>query len=410
MNSTTALVSAIIPTYNHARYVQEAIESALAQDYPAVEIIVVDDGSTDNTPEILRGYAGKIHYIRQPNQGLSAARNTGIRASRGDLIGLLDADDLWMPDYLSSVVPVLLAHPNAGAVYCGWRDIDNQSKELPFESTRITAPEDFYELFVFTNFLVPSGVVIRRECFDEAGLFDIDLRACEDRDMWLRISLHRPFIGVPKPLVRYRNHAENMTKDLERMETARRAVIAKHFGGEDSSPQTWPALKQRAFGGFYLRTALDLFRTDRVASGNSFLQKAFNVYPELCQNLDAFYEWSCVVQPAPSRGIPHNVDFSDASRRIFKALDDIFTASRDNLGLMARKNQAYSYAHFALGLLAYHTGNARHARMNLTRALVKDPAILGNPAFRATWVRALVGKRMIKTLKGIHLTSIIGRR
>ena len=118
------LATVVIPTYNHARYVGEAIRNVLRPDYRPIEIIVVDDGSTDDTAQVVGEFGATVCYIRQENRGLSAARNAGIRLAAGEYVGLLDADDLYEPHFVSTLVRLLQAHPDAGAISCGYRFVD----------------------------------------------------------------------------------------------------------------------------------------------------------------------------------------------------------------------------------------------------------------------------------------------
>ena len=134
---TSSLVSFIVPNYNHARYVRLAIDSALAQTYPHFEIIVVDDGSTDDSRAVLSEYGDRIRTIFQANTGLSGARNTGVAAARGDFIALLDADDTIAPTYLERMLGALALHPEADAVYCGFQFVDQDNQPLPQVEKRI---------------------------------------------------------------------------------------------------------------------------------------------------------------------------------------------------------------------------------------------------------------------------------
>lgn len=212
------LVSAVIPTYNYGRYVTEAVESALAQTYRAVEIIVVDDGSTDDTRDQLRPYGDRIRYIYQPNQGLSAARNTGIRAARGRLIALLDSDDLWHPRRLEVQMRYLASNPDLGLVASdhvsdlrtGWRPLDDP------DNPRVR-PVTMRELLVRSRF-GSCGVLVRRECFDDLGYFDTSLRSAEDRDMWIRIASRYRVVKLDLPLWYYRPHGGSMSTAAARME------------------------------------------------------------------------------------------------------------------------------------------------------------------------------------------------
>ena len=218
-------VSIVIPTYNYARYVTMAVDSALSQTHRHREVIVVDDGSTDDTRQRLEPYLNRIRYHYQPNQGLSAARNAGIRAASGGIIALLDSDDLWHPRKLELQMQCLDQAPSCALVgaaalagaEAGWPEFG----QLPAIPARTVTRAD---LVVKSRF-GPSSVVARRCCFTRAGFFDTSLRSVEDRDMWIRIAAHFPICAVDLPLWWYRRHGNNMSSAAERMEDAERRVV-----------------------------------------------------------------------------------------------------------------------------------------------------------------------------------------
>jgi glycosyltransferase involved in cell wall biosynthesis len=227
------LISVVIPTYNYAHFVTKAVESVLDQTYRHFEIILVDDGSTDDTPERLRPYEDRIRYVYQDNQGLSAARNTGIQTSRGDLVAFLDSDDLWHPRKLEFQVRCLAESPRiclvAADVVKGlqgeWADLESSS--LP------TRPVTLREMLIRSRF-GPSSVLVRRHCFDIVGLFDTSLRSAEDRDMWIRILSHFPAVKLALPLWWYRQHAGNMSKAASRMEECEMKVLRQALDSIDT--------------------------------------------------------------------------------------------------------------------------------------------------------------------------------
>jgi glycosyltransferase involved in cell wall biosynthesis len=193
-------VSVIIPTYNRGWIIREAIDSVLAQDFTDFELIVVDDGSTDNTADILRGFGSDIQVIRQSNAGVSAARNRGIKASAGRWIAFLDSDDLWLPQKLSRQVDFFAAH--AHAMVC-------QTEEQWIRKGVRVNPKARHHKFsglIFERSLElclvsPSAVMIRKDLFNDVGLFDEGLPACEDYDLWLRISCRFPVYLIDTPLI-----------------------------------------------------------------------------------------------------------------------------------------------------------------------------------------------------------------
>ena len=188
------LVSIIIPSYNTAPYVREAVDSALAQTYKNCEVIVVDDGSTDATKEILAPYIAKqkIVYIYQKNKGLAGARNTGIRAAKGDYIALLDSDDLFLPEKISRQVEALEARPDCGACYS---DLMHFTDPPAGETARVLYHHRYrypsgniFEPLLHKQFLNPLATVFRKEIFAKYGFFDENLRRSEDWEFWLRIA------------------------------------------------------------------------------------------------------------------------------------------------------------------------------------------------------------------------------
>ena len=246
------LVSVIIPNYNHTKFIRGAIHSALNQTYPRFEIIIVDDGSTDNSREVVSEFGNRVHYIWQENQGLAGARNTGIRAARGEFIGLLDADDLWQPNFLDVMIALADKHPDAAVYYCCARGMDITGQDLSqiFGGPPIPSASLFHSL-LRANFLIPSTIMMRRFVAINAGLFDQALRSCEDWDLWLRLLPDHDFVGTSACLVRYRLHGSSLSTNPSGMQKALRAVVEKHFGPEDELAANWSQEKKRAYGGYY---------------------------------------------------------------------------------------------------------------------------------------------------------------
>lgn len=196
--SVAPLVSVIIPAYNAEAYVLDAIRSVQAQDYTPLEIVVVDDGSRDRTVELVRAAVPEVRIVSQPNAGVAAARNTGLREARGDFICFLDADDGWFPGKLAAQVDHLLRHPETGLVshrWLVWKPDADGSYRLP----DIAAPADpsalnpersgwIYTELLFDCIVHTSTVMIRREIATEVGYFDTTLKVGEDYDYWLRVS------------------------------------------------------------------------------------------------------------------------------------------------------------------------------------------------------------------------------
>lgn len=224
-------VSVVIPAYNYAHYLPAAIASALAQTYPALEVLVIDDGSTDGAREVVERISDtRVRYIRQENAGLSAARNTGVKEARHAFVAFLDADDCWEPELLARAMAQFAALPaDYGAVAAGSRKMGPDSTLLPDKPYRL---RDDGELtardFCLKNAPLSSSVVLRKAVFEQCGNFDVLLRSSEDRDFWLRLTSGGwRFWFIEQPLARIRRHPANMSKQAARMMANRGAVLCK---------------------------------------------------------------------------------------------------------------------------------------------------------------------------------------
>jgi glycosyltransferase involved in cell wall biosynthesis len=205
-------VSVIIPTYNRGRIIEEAVDSALAQDYKDFELIVVDDGSTDNTSEILASYGDDISVFFQKNKGVSAARNRGITEASGQFIAFLDSDDLWLPQKLSTQVEFFRQRPDA--LICQTEEVWVRNGIRVNPKQRHKKPSGMiFKPSLELCLVSPSAVMIRRDLLDKTGNFDETLPACEDYDLWLRISCRFPVYLIETPLIIKRGgHDDQLSK------------------------------------------------------------------------------------------------------------------------------------------------------------------------------------------------------
>lgn len=221
MDNPAALVTVIIPAYNRSEYIDHTVRSVLDQTYPQVELIVVDDGSSDGTFERLQAYGDQIRLLTHEghvNRGQSAALNVGLKAARGEFIAILDSDDYWAPDKLERQVAYLQAHPDIGLVYCNGYHVDAEGQRLyPFHPQDHSEPNDPNALLLDCYMLLPQSSLVRSEVFRQAGLFDENLRAAQDHDMLIRIAELTRFAYQPEYGFFYRRHGSSISVNgLER--------------------------------------------------------------------------------------------------------------------------------------------------------------------------------------------------
>lgn len=250
-------VDIILPAYNAAPFVAAAIESVIAQTETDWRILLVDDGSTDNTRDIVEPYAqqlgSRLTYIFQQNRGLPAARNTAIRNGSSPILALLDADDLWLPHRLADSLASFEGRPQVGLSYgliTRFSDTGDVIDTFPGNGDR---GENDVARWIYTRKIelpCPS-VSFRRECIEKVGFFDETMRATEDRDMWLRIAQHYKVAFVPRVIALYRKSPNSMSGDLSRMLRSQLQFIEKHYGERGCG---WLA-RQTAIGRAYKQQA-----------------------------------------------------------------------------------------------------------------------------------------------------------
>jgi len=232
------LVSIIIPTYNRAELVTQAVESVLDQTYRKIELIVVDDGSTDKTHELLRKYEGSMTYIYLERSERSKARNEGFKCSKGDYIAFLDSDDLWLSTKIEKQVQILHEKADVGIVYTDVELIHVEGGShigniLWDEPVREVLYEDLMTHNVITGSL--SSVMMRRECLERVGLFDESMNTCEDLDIYRRLARQYKFHKIDSTLAKVRIHNDNTQRNLHAMVLGWEATIEKVF--QDTAPR-----------------------------------------------------------------------------------------------------------------------------------------------------------------------------
>ncbi len=284
-------VSVVISAYNSAKYIRATVESVLAQTFKDYELIVVDDGSTDETGQILHEYEGRLSYIYQENKKYSGARNTGIRAASGEYIAFLDSDDLWRPEKLEHQVAVMDRHPHVTLAYCQAVYIDPQGNPTQFQGQGVkgasgSAPlifDPLPELF-FGTMVTTSTAMVRRSTLQEVGPFDDAHIHGEDWELWVRLASKGPFAYLPEPLAQYRIYGWHKILAVEILEE----WVTDQFRSLDRVTAVWPGdiherdhLRALGAATIYTRAALSSFQVGRGAQGQAYLAQALSANPEL---------------------------------------------------------------------------------------------------------------------------------
>lgn len=236
-------VSVIIPTYNRAAFLEEAIESVLSQDYKDFELIVVDDGSTDETRDIVGRHSESVVYLYQDNKGVSCARNTGIRNSFGEYIAFLDSDDKWLPKKLYSQASFFSCNPYALICHTEEIWIRRGVRVNPMKKHKKYSGMIFEKVLPLC-IISPSSVMMKRELlFDGIGFFDEGLPACEDYDLWLRIAARHPIYLIETPLIIKRGgHPDQLSQKFAGLDRFRIKALVNILESGVLSPENVPYL------------------------------------------------------------------------------------------------------------------------------------------------------------------------
>ena len=272
-----ASVSVVIPTYNCGQYLPEALESVLAQTVPPLEIIVVDDGSADDTADRLHPYLNLITYKFQTNSGVSAARNAGLQLAKGDYVAFLDADDVWHPRKLEFQIRVLTSHPDLGLL--GTEIVDWPESALPIVEAGVedTLTYVTWRQLVVKNYFTTSSVVARRNLLAQAGEFDSKMQGPEDRDFWLRLAAAAPVANLNVPLVGYRAVQGSVSRQSFRVHESMLRLLRKL--DERNAWRSDHFLRKKAYSYVFYTSALNLKEAGRPADALGMVMRSLASYP-----------------------------------------------------------------------------------------------------------------------------------
>lgn len=362
-------VSVVIPTYNRADMVSDAIQSVLDQTYSDWELIVVDDGSQDNTRDVVASYRDpRIHYVYQENRKLPGARNTGIRTSKGEYLAFLDSDDLFTPEKLERQVAALDSSPEIGLVASGWTEVDMQHNLLrTLQPWRLKPGLALSDWLYGNPFIVPA-VLVRRDWLVRVGLFDEQQHYVEDWDLWLRLVYTGCVMRWEPGIVCLRTiHEGNMVHNAARMGAGLLRLFDKFFA-QPGLPQEVLQQRDRVYANAHLFAAVRLFGAGTCAEGVEHLAKVIQLDPTFLEG-----EPPRILQSLASTALTHQV--RDREQYIADVCHSLpYVSPR----LTCSRREMWAIIRAAAAFEDLANGCRRLARLRAAQAILTDPVWLRN--------------------------------
>lgn len=384
------LVSVVVPCYDAERFIQRTLASVIQQTYPALEIIVVDDGSTDGTAGVVAQF-DQVNYHFQPNAGPAAARNAGLQLARGEYIAFLDADDVWLPEMLDACITVLIDNHEVSAVHVNWLPIDQQGIV-----SGISGGWQPWRGDIFSRLLVhipfnTSSVVWRRVLWDQIGGFDQTPEINDDWVNWLRIA-HRGclFAAIENPLVYRRFHNDSITRRQSQRIVSWRLNALDRICPDLNVPRE---LCNRAYAEVHWVATTSALREERDSEAIIHFVQAVTLDPSLLSSRSTYY----ALANDGETGNPGELDLNRATHTIQRFLGRLFQEPDLPFVLADLKETAYATAWLSLAQMAYASGPAHEseARRYLLRATDACPNLILNRNNLAWLARILVGSRFV---------------
>ncbi len=357
------LVSVIIPTYNRPKLLQETIESVLAQTYPNIEVVVVDDGSTDDTPEMLKQYEGRIVNVRKPNEGGTAARNTGITAARGEYLNFLDHDDVFLPTKIERQMEIMNTRPEVGLVHCGYYRMDKDGRYI--DIVNFLPEGDVRPVIVLGCFCWSGAPLIRRECIDKVGVFDETVWS-SDADMWLKIAIAGYHFGcVQEPLGGYRILADSSMADVERTERMDMAILDRVFANP-TLPQEAKDSKEAAYFNQRFWLACRYYTLGKWEDAQRNLRVSLQLRPALLNKWGELLQLFCTNALDPRVGNP------------VEWVDNVFDHLIPEVETLIGEQRGYlkSWVLTGLSMRNYAYGRIEEAKHQFAEAIAFNPALV----------------------------------
>jgi len=394
--NTRPRVSVIIPTYNAGPSICQAVDSVLDQTFADYEIIVIDDGSTDDTRERLEPYSGRIRYIYQENRERSAARNNGIRCARGEYSAFLDADDYWLPDKLAKQVALLDTHPELGLVFAWAAAFDSRGRVLRTLGTDFPAEGaegmDAFEMLALRTSPPTLTVVARLACIREAGMFDQQVCQGEDWGLWLRIALRHKIGFVPEILAYYRLSGDFRPAKLavHRAQQTGPYSIRRVFALARTLPDRKSILdlENKALARAYWNAALIDYAVGNIPTARSSLEQAWRCDP-------TFFEGGCEELVYSLTDFALNLYDTWTPPQEARAFLEVFFFNLPSAlhGLKRVRRATFRMVIAGHGFRAWMQDEPMMARRLLLRALVRYPELGRNLGIWSICLRSLLGER-----------------
>jgi glycosyltransferase involved in cell wall biosynthesis len=385
------LVSVIIPSYNRAALIGRAIDSVLGQTYPDVQVIVVDDGSTDDTRQMLERYDGRVRYIYQHNRGPSAARNRGAAQAEGEYIAFLDSDDTILPTKVAKQVAYLCAHPGVDIVLCGWRAYELDGTTISLE-TKAISMHRLLEGILLTGIrgLIPlNAPLLRRECFEYLHGFDERLPSREEQDLWIRAILEGHRFGMVREILcTITSTPASYGKDLGRIEQAMPIILGQVFD-HPALPRRLKALKSQIYARVYLQLGYRHF-------GNCLAEDV----AEMGLARDDLSKALAFRPHRPAWGGRENLDLlpyraiawaggGDPEASLHRLIGELFVGAHRPRWM---EGELRARLHVMLAFQAYQARQRAQVVRHFCRAVRGRPALLANRGLSAIYLRSLMGR------------------
>ncbi len=390
-----AIVSVIIPVYNDEKHVARAIESVLAQTLKEVEIIVVDDGSTDGTLQVLGEYESRIKVLALEHRGVAAARNAGIQASSGEYICFLDSDDTVMPRSMETHVAILSQNLDIGLSYGRYEVVSEETNAV--RVCGCVALRDWTDGLSLTWWFAPNAALVRREWVEAVGGFDENLRACVDIDFFWRLrDAGCRFMGINDVVASALTRSSSLTKrDPDKLRNNRLKVLDKYFKAPDAD--RWPVeARQRAYAQVWVVAGADRLKLgEKEAAVNAWV-KALKFDPLAFQRVD---NWQHVIRHGdpkfPHRDPSEHWNLGEAWRLALETLQAAARQSSNKIrldtGSLSVEKGIFS---LALAKTAFLSGSGNEARQWLLRGLKSFPRLMLLGQYRRLLMKIVVGKAL----------------